>query len=46
MSQTKIIATVDKNDIKPSAGNTLDDKLHGFVTKDPEDMDLGWHHRP
>ena len=42
MSQTKIIATVDEeNDIEPSAGNTLDDKPHGSITKNPEDMDLG-----
>ena len=47
MSQAKIIATIDeKNSIKPSAGDTLDDKPHGSITKVKEDMDLGWHHRP
>ena len=47
MSQVKIIATVDKeNDIKPSAGDTLDDKPHCSIMKDPEDIDSGRHHRP
>ena len=46
MSQVKIIATVDeKNDIKPSAGDILDDKPHGSIMKDLEDMDPGQHHR-
>jgi hypothetical protein len=47
VSQAKIIATVDEeNDIKPSAGDTLDDKPHGSIMKDPQDMDSGRHHRP
>ena len=47
MSRAKIIAIVDKeNGIKPLAGDTLDDKPHGSITKDPEDMDLGQYHRP
>jgi hypothetical protein len=47
VSRAKIIATVDEeNGIKPSAGDTLDDKPHGSITKDPEDMNLGRHHRP
>jgi hypothetical protein len=38
----KIIITVDKeNDIKLSTGDTLDNKPHDSITKDPEDMDLG-----
>ena len=38
----KIIATVDEeNNVKLSASDTLDDKPHGSITKDP-----GWHHRP
>jgi hypothetical protein len=42
----KIIATVDeKNDIKPLASDTLDDKSYDSIIKDLEDMDLGWHHR-
>jgi hypothetical protein len=47
MSQVKIITTVDEeNNIKLLVGNTLDNKPHDSITKNPEDMDLGQHHRP